>query len=116
MHSCGYILDIVPDLVEVGVDVLQLDQPRLLGVDRLAECSGRVAFWCPVDIQATLPTGDLGKIEADALELIQRLGGKGGGFIAGYYGGYEAIGLDPAWQDAACRAFVRHGSYSGAGR
>ena len=36
-HCCGWILEIIPDLVEIGVDVLQLDQPALMGVDRLAD-------------------------------------------------------------------------------
>lgn len=115
MHSCGYIVDIIPDLVEVGVDVLQIDQPLLLGIDRLArDFAGRVTFWCPVDIQTTLPTGDLALIESDATELVAKLGGHGGGFIAGYYGGAEAIDLDPTWQEAACRAFVRSGDYRAA--
>ena len=35
MHSCGYIWDIIEDLIECGVAVLQLDQPGLFGVDRL---------------------------------------------------------------------------------
>ncbi len=117
MHSCGYIADIIPDLIDVGVDVLQLDQPKLLGVDRLArDFGGRVSFWCPVDIQATLPTGDLARIEAEAVELVEKLGAKGGGFIAGHYGGEDAIDVRPEWQDAACRGFVRAGSYAPAAR
>jgi hypothetical protein len=39
------------------------------------------------------------------------LGGPEGGFIAGYYGGNEAIGLDPSVQEIACKAFARYGDY-----
>jgi hypothetical protein len=110
MHSCGYIWDIIPDLVECGVSVLQLDQPGLFGVDRLAEnFGGKVTFWCPVDIQQVLPTGDEEKIEASARELVEKLGAFGGGFIAGYYGDNNSIGVRPEWQDVACRAFVKYG-------
>lgn len=115
MHSCGCIWDIIPDLIECGVAVLQLDQPGLFGVGRLAETfGGRVHFWCPVDIQQVLPTGDLDRIERFARDLVEQLGrfGKSGawaGFIAGYYGGNEAIGVEPGWQDHACRAFVKYG-------
>jgi len=112
MHSCGYIYDIIDDLIECGISVLQLDQPGLFGVDRLAaEFGGRVTFWSPVDIQHVLPTGDAGRIEAFARDLVVKLGAGGGGFIAGYYGGNEAIGVRPEWQDIACRAFVKYADY-----
>ena len=49
-------------------------------------------------------------LEVGELEVrIERLGAHGGGFIAGYYGSNEAIGLEPRWQDAACKAFVKYG-------
>jgi uroporphyrinogen decarboxylase len=111
MHSCGKTTVIIPDLIEAGIDVLQFDQPQLHGLDKLAEFHGQITFWCPVDIQTTLQTQDAARIEADAKEMIERLGGPEGGFIAGYYGGNEAIGLDPVWQDIACRAFTRYGDY-----
>ena len=108
MHSCGYIFDIVDDLIECGVAVLQLDQPGLYGVNRLAaDFGGRVTFYCPVDIQRVLPTGDIPRIEAFARDLVEKLGACGGGFIAGYYESMEGIGVKPEWQDAACRAFVK---------
>lgn len=105
MHSCGKITDIIPDLIETGIDCLQFDQPRLHGIDTLAGFAGDVTFWCPVDIQTTLQTRDAGKIRADAELMIRKLG-RGGGLIGGYYGGNQAIGLDPDVQDHACRAFV----------
>lgn len=112
MHSCGKITAIIPDLIEAGIDVLQFDQPRVHGIDTLAQWSGQVTYWCPVDIQTTLQTEDPALIEADAKEMIQKLGAHGGGFIAGYYGGNEAIGIDPAVQEIACKAFVRYGWYA----
>lgn len=110
MHSCGYIYDIIGDLIEVGVDCLQVDQPTLLGIERLGESfGGKVNFWCPVDIQKTLQTRDPAKIEAEARLLIDKLGSHGGGFIATRYGGDQALGLDPSVQDIADRAFHEHG-------
>lgn len=111
MHSCGKITAIIPDLIEVGIDALQFDQPRLHGLDALAAFRGKIAFWCPVDIQTTLQTQEAGLIEAEARALIEMLGGPEGGFIAGYYAGNEAIGLDPRWQDIACQAFSRYGVF-----
>lgn len=112
MHSCGYIYEIIPDLIEVGIDCLQVDQPRLLGIERLGDrFGGRVTFWCPVDIQRTLQTRNRAKIEAEAKLLIDRLGSSGGGFIATRYGSDEALGLDPSVQDIADRAFFTHGQF-----
>ncbi len=111
MHSCGAIGAIVPGLMDAGVDLLQFDQPALHGIDTLAgyQQRGEITFWCPVDIQKTLQTRDEAIIRAEARELLAKLWRGRGGFVAGYYGGNEAIGLDPRWQDAACDAFVRAG-------
>ena len=111
MHSCGKMTAVIDDLIECGVNCLQFDQPRLHGIDTLTErFGGRVTFWCPVDIQTTLQTRAPERIRADAREMIAKLG-RGGGFIAGYYGGNEAIGLTPDVQDIACKAFVEFGTY-----
>lgn len=111
MHSCGKTTDIIPDLIECGVNVLQFDQPRLHGIDKLGELAGRVTFQCPVDIQTTLQTRDPQLIRAEARELVEKLGATGGGFVAGYYAGNQAIGITPQIQDHACREFVACGTY-----
>ncbi len=111
MHSCGKITVIIPDLIAAGIDALQFDQPRLHGIEVLAQFHGQVAFWCPVDIQTTLQSGDATAIEEEARELIAQLGGPEGGLIAGYYSDNASIGLDPRWQEIACQAFMRYGDY-----
>ncbi len=114
MHSCGYIWEAMEGMIAAGIDVFQFDQPELYGIDRLADAfGGRATFWCPVDIQKTLQTRDPDLIEASAKRMIERLGEQGGGFIAGYYGSNQAIGLEPEVQDLACRAFVKHGAPEG---
>jgi len=116
LHSCGHVTEVMDDWVEVGLDCCQFDQPELHGIDYLAErYRGRLTIWSPVDIQRTLQTRDVKKIQRAAKEYVEKLGGAGrggqavGGFIAGYYGSNEGIGLDPKVQAAACRAFTRYG-------
>ncbi|MHC4507220.1 MAG: hypothetical protein ACYTFI_28435 [Planctomycetota bacterium] len=41
--------------------------------------------------------------------MLDRLWKGRGGFVAGYYGDNESIGLDPKWQDAACEEFAACG-------
>jgi hypothetical protein len=112
MHSCGKMTDIIDPVIACGVGCLQFDQPRLHGLEVLAErFGGRAAFWCPVDIQRTLQTRDPQKIRADAKRMIETLGGFGGGFIAGNYPTPQAIGITQELQNVACEAFVEFGEY-----
>jgi len=109
MHSCGYIKDIIPTLADIGVKVLQLDQPTLSGLDFLAKtCHGRTAIWSPVDIQRDLPTGNEVYIRERARELIDKLGSNGGGFICGYYGDPRSLAVDPEWQMWAVDEFNKY--------
>ena len=109
MHSCGYIRDIMPTLVDLGIKVLQLDQPTLSGLDFLAQtCRGKTAIWSPVDIQRDLPTGDETHIRACARELVDKLGAHGGGFIRGAYPDPASLGVRPEWQDWACDEFAKY--------
>lgn len=109
-HSCGHVTEVLEDWVEAGINVCQFDQPELHGIDYLSEkFGGRIHFWCPVDIQTTLQTRNPVKIENAAREYVEKLGSFGGGFIAGYYGSNEALGLDPKYQEIASRAFMKYG-------
>jgi hypothetical protein len=123
LHSCGYIWEIIGDLVGAGVDCLQFDQPGLYGLERLAaKLRGLgVCLFAPVDIQKILPTGDRKLIEAEARKMI-RLFGRGGdgagpggdrrtgGFIAKQYGDLPGIGVRPEWDRWAYDVFLREGA------
>ncbi|NOZ21077.1 MAG: hypothetical protein GXP25_08300 [Planctomycetes bacterium] len=74
MHSCGCVTEIIPELIEVGIKVLQFDQPDLHSVEEMGRnFGGKVTFWCPVDIQRTLQTGDRDAIRAGANDRLPRL-------------------------------------------
>ena len=111
MHSCGQTEAIVPGLIEAGIDLLQFDQPDLHGIDVLAghQETAKITFWCPVDIQKVLPTGDERYIRSKAKEMLDKLWRGRGGFVAGYYGDNVSIGLDSQWQEYACDEFERYG-------
>jgi uroporphyrinogen decarboxylase len=112
MHSCGYIYEIIEDLIEVGVDVFQFDQPGLVGVERLStEFGGRAAFWCPVDTQSVMPAGDRDIIEAEARKMIRSFGRFDGGFIAKDYHWFQ-INVDHRWAQWARDIFVKEGIYT----
>jgi hypothetical protein len=82
-HSCGQVYDIIGDLIEIGADMLNLNQPDLWGAGTLArDFGGKVCFHCPVDAQRTLVTGPIEAIRAKAKELVDDLGCYNGGFVA----------------------------------
>jgi uroporphyrinogen decarboxylase len=92
-HSCGYIYDIIPDLIEIGVDILNLNQPDIFGVERLGkEFGGKVCFCCPVDHQTVAITGTRDEIFDYVRRLHRNLGFFNGGFI-GYIEEYHSIGM-----------------------
>ncbi len=111
MHSCGYIYEILEDLIETGIDVFQFDQPALMGIDRISAIfASRATLFSSVDIQMTLPTGDRALIEHEAARLIDSFFRNGGGFIARDYGDYNTIKVRPEWSGWMRDAFIRHGA------
>ena len=112
VHSCGYVYEIIEDFIEIGVDVLQFDQPELVGVEKLAdEFGGRVTFWCPVDIQKIMATGDKTYIEDGARKMIRCFGKYRGGFIAKDYPTWEDIDIKEEWAQWARDVFIAEGHY-----
>ena len=114
MHSCGYIYDVIGDLVDAGVNVLMLDQPDLIGVERLGrEFGGKVCFRCSPDIQKILPGGDRSAIEGATRQLIWHLGRWDGGLIGGSYGSpsHNPLEWDVMVYQWSLEAFQRHGNY-----
>jgi len=95
-HCCGQVFDIIGDLIEIGVDVLELLQPDVFGVDRLAaEYGGKVCFCCSVDHQRRAIHGTREEIFSYARMLADRLGAGGGRFI-GYVEDYASLGMGEA--------------------
>ncbi len=94
-HSCGAMGPIIPDLINAGVDIFNFDQPRLHGIKELSDkYTGKVAFSCPIDIQATLFKGDKNLIEQEAKELVKYLHLKGGFIGKMFYSWENGEGLD----------------------
>jgi len=108
LHSCGHIVDILDDLIEVGLDCIQMDQQENMGVELLGErFGGRITFWCPVDIQNTMVHGSLDDIRAYCRRLAQCLGRPEGGFIAKWYPDPAGAGHRREAIDAMSAEFAR---------
>lgn len=110
-HNCGWIFEMIPDMIEIGVDVVQLDQPRLMGHRKLADAfGGKICFWNTLDIQWTAQE-DLAEsdIDAEAAEMAQTYGAFGGGLIARHYPQPRDIGMSSERLATIYDAFMRNG-------
>ncbi len=82
-HCDGAIYPLIPELIELGVDVLNPIQPDAKGMegDRLKrEFGDRLSFHGGVDILKTLPRGTVEDVRRDVRWLVENLGA-GGGYI-----------------------------------
>lgn len=82
-HSDGCILPIIPDLIEIGLDVLNPVQPASMDPEDLKRRYGdKLAFWGSIDEQRTLPFGTPGDVRREVETRVRTLG-KGGGLVVG---------------------------------
>ena len=82
MHSCGRVMDLLPDLVEIGLDVLEPVQPCNDLEVLKARYGDRLTFWGGIDTQRLLPFGTPDEVRREAARVIRTLG-HGGGHIIG---------------------------------
>jgi uroporphyrinogen decarboxylase len=82
LHSCGCLIDFLPDLIGIGLRVLEPVQP-CMDLARLKREFGKdLVFWGGIDTQTFLPFGTPQEVKQMARETIRTLG-KGGGHIIG---------------------------------
>jgi uroporphyrinogen decarboxylase len=110
-HCCGYIYDIIPDLIEIGVDMLNISQPNIFNIEKMGkDFGGKVSFVCPVSYQTTSLTGKKDDIYADVKRLMDHLGSYNGGLI-GYVEEYHSIGMSDENYWNCINAFRELGKY-----
>jgi uroporphyrinogen decarboxylase len=83
LHSCGSIAEIIPDLIEIGFDVLNPVQPAM-GMDHTAlkEIFGsRICFHGGVDIQEVMPRGSQLEVEKEVNRVLNSLANDHTGYI-----------------------------------
>ena len=80
-HSDGDISPIIPELIEIGLDVLNPIQPASMDpVQIKKEFGEKLCFWGSIDEQHTLPFGTAAEVAAEVRQRLETIG-KGGGLI-----------------------------------
>jgi len=108
LHSCGRINDFVPRLIELGVDVLNMQQPQAYGLVEFGErFRGKVCFLTTVDIQSTLPRGIEADVRQEARQLVRHWSTPEGGLVVFNYGDPEALAVRPEMTHVMFDEFVK---------
>jgi uroporphyrinogen decarboxylase len=82
-HCCGSVADIMPDIIEIGLDVLESVQPEAAGMNPYElkrEYGDQIAFWGGLGSQSTVPFGTPEEIKGEVARLCGEMG-RGGGYI-----------------------------------
>ena len=80
-HSDGRIEPIIPELIEIGVEVLNPVQPETMDPAQIKSLYGdKLAFWGTISVQQTMPFGSPDDVRAEVKQRIETVG-RGGGFI-----------------------------------
>jgi uroporphyrinogen decarboxylase len=82
-HCCGSIADIMPDVIEIGLDVLESVQPEASGMNPYElkrRYGSQITFWGGLGSQSTIPFGTPDGIRREVSRLCREMG-RDGGFV-----------------------------------
>jgi len=108
MHSDGEIKELIPQIIDCGVDILHC-QVKLMGVEELSKMfGGKICFRADLDRQRILPFGTPEEVTEHVKEIIKNFAVYNGGLI-----GYGMMGPDVplANIEAMWKAFRKYGEY-----
>lgn len=116
MHSDGQIAEIIPDWIELGLDVLNPPSIRaLFGIEKFGRAfGGKICILTGVDDQTTLIHGTRNDIMLEVKQLIDSLGSFDGGLIAGWTDPCDTSSLEIPIGNIKImyEAFKEYGKYS----
>lgn len=109
-HSDGNILEIIPDLIDIGVDVLNPIQPECMDPIQIKRQYGdQLSFWGTIGTQTTMPFGSPEQVEEKVAEMIETVGSGGGLVIAPTHLLEPEVPLENIY--AFYRAVLKFGKY-----
>jgi uroporphyrinogen decarboxylase len=108
-HTCGYVMELIPELIEAGIDVLNPVQPECMDVEQVfREFGDALSFNGSLGTQILMPFGT----EQDVRDTVKRnldfFGEKGGLFCCPTH----MLEPEAPWENIeayaeACRAYGR---------
>jgi uroporphyrinogen decarboxylase len=111
-HSCGGIRPLIPDMLDIGLQILDPVQPLAEGMDSSElkrEFGNRLTFHGGVDVQNVLPFGSPADVEREVKLRVRGFGAGGGYILAPSH--YVQADVPPANLITMCRAAHEFGAY-----
>ena len=84
-HCCGSVAEILPDLIEIGLDVLESVQPEAVDMNPYElkrRFGSEITFWGGLGSQSTIQYGTPEEVAAEILKLSKEMGIEGGYILA----------------------------------
>lgn len=109
-HGDGNLQKIIPDLIELGVDILNPVQPECMDPVKIKELYGsKLSFWGTLGTQTSLPFGNVNEVKEKCKNLIEKVGRGGGLLLAPTH----IIEPDVPWEnvEAFIEAVLEYGHY-----
>ncbi|HBX68831.1 MAG TPA: hypothetical protein DEH25_05460 [Chloroflexi bacterium] len=106
-HTDGDCRAVIPELIEVGVDILNPIQPECMDpVEIKKEYGDRLSFSGTIGTQTTMPHGSPDDVRAAVKKMVETVGAGGGLFLAPTH----VVEPDVSWENVlafveACREF-----------
>jgi uroporphyrinogen decarboxylase len=81
-HCCGHVTPLIPDLIDIGIDVLEAVQPEAMDIRQLKREFGRdLCFWGGIGLQSTLARTTPAQVSEGVRRALSIMA-PGGGYIA----------------------------------
>ncbi len=82
-HTDGFVLPIIPDFIEIGLDILNPIQPKSMDPGEIKKKFGdRLTLWGTIDIQEVLPFGTAQDVANEVKLRLSTAGARGGLILA----------------------------------
>ena len=109
-HCCGHATPLIPDLIEIGIDILEAVQPECMDLAELKREFGRdLSFWGGIGLQSILARTSPEQVDEGVRGILSVLA-PGGGYLAAPC---HTLTEEVPWEIAvACQEAVqRYGVY-----
>lgn len=81
-HCCGYVTSLIPDLIEIGIDILEAVQAECMDIGQLKRDYGKdLSFWGAVGAQSVLARTTPAQVVEGVRRTLETMA-LGGGYIA----------------------------------
>lgn len=114
LHSCGDVLGLLSNFVDIGIDVMQFDSPHMTGVENFKKFAQekKMAFWLSSNIQSTFTNGSPQDVEKEVKYYIKEVGNNEGGLAIFEYTDFDAILAPKRNVRAQRKAILKWGNYN----